>query len=91
MANLLEYIRSYCSSYCVYAKRGLGSGYPADTQYTVFEPVCECVDAVHGTILGRGRKEDKGLIDTKYDTRRARVWAKLGFTKFWSNCGLGSA
>jgi hypothetical protein len=22
-----------------------------------------------------------------YDTRRAGVWAKLGFTKFWSTCG----
>jgi hypothetical protein len=49
--------------------------------------LCSCL-RVRGTILGkRGRKEDKGLIDTKYDTRRARVWAKLGFTKFWSNCG----
>jgi len=42
---------------------------------------------VRGTILARGQKKTWELIDTKYDTKRARVWAKLGFTKFWSNYG----
>ena len=47
--------------------------------YTVF-----CSYArVRGTIL-RKEKENTGLIDTKYDTR-THVWAKLRFTKFWSN------
>ena len=34
--------------------------------------LCSCV-RVRGTILGRGRKEDKGLSDTKYDTRELEL------------------
>ena len=38
---------------------------------------------MRGTILARGQRKTWELIDTKYDTKRA----KLGFTKFWSNYG----
>jgi hypothetical protein len=54
--------------------------YPTDTRTPSFALMCKCVG------LSYARRRRHRTDHTKYDMR-THVWAKMRFTKFWSNKG----